>query len=285
MPAVFAPTPYLQPTVARREMTCNRWLHVVRRPRIRQAGGSRPRRPRRLRSRDGWEQPGPPRPGRAGQGGPGFWPRAWHGRPYRPLAQRTGADLGRASRFHPQQTRIPARVHDRPDRRVYRHANTDTASATARTVPQGTLAAVSPTAPAATTTTSGTRSFPPGRATSAASSTSTCGRWQPTGGFAETRLVRRTWLPIRVHRRIVGSGYGPGGAQRPAPHGNGAAALVPAPRSAGGNSAPVLDPVCVTVRAFILLDDMNRQSAMPSHFEALLLRPGTDLAAAFATSY
>jgi hypothetical protein len=145
--------------------------------------------------------------------------------------------------------------------------------------------AVSPTAPAATTTTSGTRSFPPGRATSAASSTSTCGRWQPTGGFAETRLVRRTWLPIRVHRRIVGSGYGPGGAQRPAPHGNGAAALVPAPRSAGGNSAPVLDPVCVTVRAFILLDDMNRQSAMPSHFEALLLRPGTDLAAAFATSY
>jgi hypothetical protein len=140
MPAVFAPTPYLQPTVARREMTCNRWLHVVRRPRIRQAGGSRPRRPRRLRSRDGWGQPGPPRPGRAGQGGPGFWPRAWHGRPYGPLAQRTGADLGRASRFHPQQTRIPARVHDRPDRRVYRHANTDTASATARTVPQGTLA-------------------------------------------------------------------------------------------------------------------------------------------------
>jgi uncharacterized protein (UPF0147 family) len=41
----------------------------------------------------------------------------------------------------------------------------------------------------------------------------------------------------------------------------------------------------VAARAFILLDDMSRQPAMPSHVEALLLRPGTDLAAATATSY
>ena len=47
----------------------------------------------------------------------------------------------------------------------------------------------------------------------------------------------------------------------------------------------MLDPMCVGVRAFILLDDMSRQSAMPSHVEALLLRPGTDVAAALATSH
>jgi hypothetical protein len=63
-----------------------------------------------------------------------------------------------------------------------------------------------------------------------------------------------------------------------------AAALVPPPRSAGGNPAAAVGGLRVAVRAFILLDDMRRQSAMPSHFEALLLRPGTDLAAALAAS-
>ena len=41
----------------------------------------------------------------------------------------------------------------------------------------------------------------------------------------------------------------------------------------------------VAVRAFIRLDDMTRQSAMLSYFEALPLGPGTNLVAALAARF
>ena len=69
-------------------------------------------------------------------------------------------------------------------------ADAETTSTIARTAAQGSLVAVSPTAPAATTTTRGTMSFPPGRATvnrSGHLSIDTCG---------EGRLGQSTMQPV-----------------------------------------------------------------------------------------
>jgi hypothetical protein len=66
----------------------------------------------------------------------------------------------------------------------------ETTSTTARTASQGILVAISPTASPATTTTAGTRSFPPGRATLTAPGTSASAP-ASTAAWARARCSRR----------------------------------------------------------------------------------------------
>jgi hypothetical protein len=129
------------------------------------------------------------------QCGPGLQPPAW-ARVIPAAAQEASDGLRRALPLHPPVHGDSCfRVHDRFDSPVYRHRGRSDNLNHCQGGRTRSLAAVSPTAPAATTTMPGTKSFAPGRATLTAPGTS-----------ASAPAVIAAWVSVRCSHSIASTG-------------------------------------------------------------------------------
>jgi hypothetical protein len=130
------------------------------------------------------------------QCGPGFQPPAWVRVTYRPRLRKQATAFGVSCPSTRQYTGIPASAcMTGLTARSFAIVDAETTSTIARTAAQGSLVAISPTAPAATTPTPGTSSFPPGRATLTAPGTS-----------ASAPTVIAAWVRVRCSHSIAITG-------------------------------------------------------------------------------